>query len=1191
MNKTFVMTAMALAIVGCDDTDTLPDKNGNHFGQIALEGSPVVGETMSVTVTDGNGVDASAITYSWMADGLAIEGATSSSYVITSAEAGAAISVTAAYTDDDNFSEVLTSNETSSVLMNIKGVVTISGILASGKLLTANVTDENDIGADGIVFAWFADDVVIEGANEATLALTDELIGKVITVTATYTDGENFSEAIVSAATAAVDVAGENVPATFLNLAVTTSKDVSDQITGTIGVDDGDVGESSIMAQTNTSTMYGTFSIDTSGNWTYSLNTAAAAVLALVDASDTINDTISIQSADGTMANFVITIAGLDAVEARKVARITDSSDSNSSDNSGKGDAGELRYKLAEDLKKGKLTVSFMKEDNAYGIDPNPEKSGDKDAYITLFGTSGSVNNSIVDLRIQSGQFAIRNIDDEITIPFEPGVWTDVEMTWDATNATNDVAPLVTVTINGESVLSGEFSSPSRSLGNVIDGVDFVAFKFGDDGSSIADAAYYIDDIKIYSDLAGTELVFADDFEKKDVGYNLDPDINNDPLLEYHPNTFEAVVYEIEAVDPNVPVNKKATFDGLTATTANDNSSDLTGTITVTDADEGQSLATVQTDTVTSYGTFSIAANGDWVYKLDTANSAVAALVSVSDTLTDEITITSVDATEATFTVTITGKGAAVNTPATFSGLAITTTNDITAELTGKVTITDADAGESFATVQTDTVTTYGTFSITADGDWTYELDTADSTISSLSGSSDSVMDEVTIESTDGTTEKLVITITGTSNEAPNNVAKIVDSTDTTSGVKDGKGETGELYYDFPTDMNEGQVSVSILYSDTETESAYISLYTEGGSTCCLVGELKLDEGKFSLRDNDGGNDPIGAPNFTPGTWIDVKLTWNTTSTTEPGTYSVIIDDVVYGPFKSENLTPNIPVVSTTVRLASDGKLSTDAIYVDNYNVYSDEAGTMPVMEEDFEDFDVDTSLVGQDPFGSRTYDATVINIGGTEEPNLRIARIVDSTDTTSGVKDGKGETGELYYDFPTDMNEGQVSVSILYSDTETESAYISLYTEGGSTCCLVGELKLDEGKFSLRDNDGGNDPIGAPNFTPGTWIDVKLTWNTTSTTEPGTYSVIIDDVVYGPFKSENLTPNIPVVSTTVRLASDGKLSTDAIYVDNYNVYSDEAGTMPVMEEDFEDFDVDTSLVGQDPFGSRTYDATVVAKE
>ncbi len=447
INRTIAITAIALAVSGCD-SDTLPDKTGNSFGQLALSGTPVVGETLTATVTDANGVDSSAIAYSWVAGDSVISGATSSTYTLTDAE-----------------------------------------------------------------------------------------VGSTITVDVSYTDNDEYIEKIKSSATAAIK--GIDTPATFSGLTAKVANNVTEDATGVVNISDDDPGEDMAEVQTDVATTFGTFSIAETGAWTYTLDTANPTVLSLVDEDDTVIDTIAIASIDGTPAELVITITGAPAAGGlpTNVAKITD----NMTD-----DAGELRYKLDSAIPQGKLTVSFLKEDKAETADGSA-----KDAYIGLFGESTSTSNAIVDLRIQADKFVIRDKDDiEVTIPFVPGVWTDVEMTWDASAASASAAPLVTITINGTSVTAEAFTSASSSLSDVMTGVRYAIFKLGDNGSTIPNAAYYVDNIKLYSDLAGTAIVFEDDFEAYEVGVSLDTDNADSP---YNSSTAETVVDSIAG--PGGPTN------------------------------------------------------------------------------------------------------------------------------------------------------------------------------------------------------------------------------------------------------------------------------------------------------------------------------------------------------------------------------------------------------------------------------------------------------------------------------------------------------------------------------------------------------------------------------------------------------------------------------------------------------------
>ncbi|MEM0985389.1 MAG: VCBS domain-containing protein [Pseudomonadota bacterium] len=81
--------------------------------------------------------------------------------------------------------------------------------------------------------------------------------------------------------------------------------------TGLLLIDDPDAGEAAFIAQTGTSGTFGTFSLTEAGNWSYSLNNAAANVQAL-DTGDAEIETFTATSVDGTTALINITVNGAD---------------------------------------------------------------------------------------------------------------------------------------------------------------------------------------------------------------------------------------------------------------------------------------------------------------------------------------------------------------------------------------------------------------------------------------------------------------------------------------------------------------------------------------------------------------------------------------------------------------------------------------------------------------------------------------------------------------------------------------------------------------------------------------------------------------------------------------------------------------------------------------------------------------
>ena len=81
-----------------------------------------------------------------------------------------------------------------------------------------------------------------------------------------------------------------------------------------------------------------------------------------------------------------------------------------------------------------------------------------------------------------------------------------------------------------------------------------------------------------------------------------------------------------------------------------------------------------------------------------------------------------------------------------------------------RLTITDADAGEDQFVAET-IAGTYGSLTIDAAGDWTYESDNTQAAIQELDAG-DSLTDTLTVRTADGTTHDIMITING-ADDAP----------------------------------------------------------------------------------------------------------------------------------------------------------------------------------------------------------------------------------------------------------------------------------------------------------------------------------------------------------------------------------------------------------------------------------------
>ena len=518
INQLFALGAIAVALSGCSSDET----NTNAPGSVSISGTPVAGETLTASVSDADGVDTSNVAYQWLVNNVPLSSATSSSFTLTTAQRGAIMRVAVTYIDNAGNRESTTSANTTEVLANIPGAVTLEGTTVEGETLTATVADDNGLPAD-VAITWAADGVTIPDATGSTYVLAEADVGKVITAIATYTDGEGFAEAAMSAATAVIAPLGTNTPAEFAALTTTIANNASAAVTGTATVTDVDDGEATFVAQTDSATTYGTFSITEAGAWTYTLNTSDATVAALVDGNDSVSDSVTLTSADGTTATFDITVTGVTpAPTGNQAAVIRDLTGD---------DTGELRYTLPEAQAAGRLEVTFTRTD---------DELGSKDGFISLFNSGNNNAGNILDLRVRDDSYGVRSPSsiDTSSATVVPGQLHTVIATWEypGGNTATGSFPVINLTIDGvaipEYTVSG--SDPEG-------GVTTISFRFGDNGGiQPAEANFTINEFSVHSDTAGTQLVFADDFSGYAAGTALDGETND--TSPYANNTEDAVV-------------------------------------------------------------------------------------------------------------------------------------------------------------------------------------------------------------------------------------------------------------------------------------------------------------------------------------------------------------------------------------------------------------------------------------------------------------------------------------------------------------------------------------------------------------------------------------------------------------------------------------------------------------------------
>ncbi|MFN4265916.1 MAG: VCBS domain-containing protein, partial [Aquabacterium sp.] len=208
--------------------------------------------------------------------------------------------------------------------------------------------------------------------------------------------------------------------------------------------------------------------------------------------------------------------------------------------------------------------------------------------------------------------------------------------------------------------------------------------------------------------------------------------------------------------------------EGKTGSVTEDTAAILTtgGKLSVNDPDAGEAVFNAGSSTG-AYGTFTVDANGNWTYSADNSNPTIQALGN-GQTLTETFPVTTADGTTTSVTVTINGfnDAAVVSSSSQLTGSVTEDSNVSGGQIStgGKINVTDTDAGQ--ATIQAGSSTgAYGTFTVDANGNWTYSADNSNPAIQALANGQ-TLTETFPVRTSDGTTTSVTVTINGANDSA-----------------------------------------------------------------------------------------------------------------------------------------------------------------------------------------------------------------------------------------------------------------------------------------------------------------------------------------------------------------------------------------------------------------------------------------
>ena len=185
-----------------------------------------------------------------------------------------------------------------------------------------------------------------------------------------------------------------------------------------------------------------------------------------------------------------------------------------------------------------------------------------------------------------------------------------------------------------------------------------------------------------------------------------------------------------------------------------------------------------------TYGTLTVGDDGSYTYSPGPAAQALVSGETAIETFTYAIADGNGGVDRATLTITIHG---ADDAPQIGGPLTGSVQEDGTLVATGALSISDADAGQSSFVAQSGVAGTYGSFSITDSGAWTYTLDNAAANVQALA-EGESHVETFEISTADGTTRIIEINVDGR-NDAPiavDDFASVSEATDALPTVVSG---------------------------------------------------------------------------------------------------------------------------------------------------------------------------------------------------------------------------------------------------------------------------------------------------------------------------------------------------------------------------------------------------------------------
>ena len=760
-----------------------------------------------------------------------------------------------------------------------------------GSMVTLIGTGSDPDTGDDLTYQWTQTGgtptvTLADGQIRSTATFTTPTVTAGTTLTFELTVTDSSGEMATDTVSITIDATSEASTINLGTIGRVVEDSGPDTVTGTLTVTAPGGAVGTFRSQMTIGT-YGTFTLATSGDWTYTLDNRDRDTNALIGTQDAL-ELFPIRAADNTPATLIINVLG------------------------------------TNDLPTAEAGVS---------------RSVNEDAVVTLTGTGTDVDagdQEVLNYRwTQTGgsPTVLFNVDTAMATFTAPNLTANTILTFTLTvidRQLGTATATVTITVigtNDPAVISGDLA------GSVTEGtVSAVS------GRLIVSDPEGADTFQVQPPVIGTYGTFTLDppaFDNVEWSYRLGNTPGN--AQEDATNALAAGQEGIDAFTVTAADDTEATVT-ITVTGTNDAPTATVVGGAVRFAPQGALVTLVgrgdDPDTGDSL-TYAWTQTGTPVVALMDADTATATFttppVATTTTLMFELTVTDPQNARDTATVTVTVQMG--NTVADISG-ALTgalTEDAVPNTVTGMLTVTDLTDPTINFTVQRDSAGSYGSFTLANSGAWTYTLDNTNPAVQALAADAE-VTDAFLVLARDNTPATVTITITGV-NDAPTadvgGVARTVDEGDLVTldgtGSRDPEDDSNNvaLTYEWtqtggtptvtltdadsatptftaPDDrVSERDLTFSLTVTDsagdTDTTTVIITITADNDPAViggALTGEITEDAVPNTVSGMLAVSDPDGPDMFDPQTGSDIAVgTYGTFSLTDAGAWTYTLDN------------------------------------------------------------------------------------------------------------------------------------------------------------------------------------------------------------------------------------------------------------------------------------------------------------